>query len=151
MKVGDKAPGFKVLDQHGELINSEDLKGQKTILYFYPKDNTSGCTAESCNFRDNYEDLSELGYRVIGVSTDNVKSHDKFANKYELPFTLLADEDKSLVEAYGVWGEKKMYGRTYMGTHRKTFIIDEDWKIRHIIEKVKTKESTEQIKKLLEI
>ena len=115
------------------------------VIYFYPKDDTPGCTAQACNLRDNYAELQQAGYEVIGISGDGVKSHDKFANKYDLPFPLLADEDKSINEAYGVWQEKSMYGRTYMGTARTTFVVDEAGKITDVIDKVKTQDHTTQI------
>ncbi|MFN3530213.1 MAG: thioredoxin-dependent thiol peroxidase [Bacteroidia bacterium] len=144
-QAGDKAPNFKGLNQKGETISLEQFKGKKIALYFYPKDDTPGCTAEACNLRDNHSALQAAGYVVIGVSSDSVKSHDKFATKYSLPFDLLADEDKSVHEAYGTWIEKSMYGRKYMGTDRVTFIIDENGSIERIIDKVKTKEHTAQI------
>jgi peroxiredoxin Q/BCP len=122
-----------------------DFSGKKVVLYFYPKDDTPGCTAEACSFRDNYQSLMGKGFEVIGVSTDDEKSHTKFVNKYQLPFNLLADTDKQIVEAYGVWVEKSMYGKTYMGTARKTFIIDENGKIATIIDKVDTKNATQQV------
>ena len=145
LKKGDSAPAFEVKDQSGNLVRLSDYKGKKLVLYFYPKDNTPGCTAEACNLRDNYSELSGQGYEVVGVSTDNEKSHQKFIEKYNLPFTLLADTDKSLHTAYGTWVEKSMYGKKYMGTARMTFIIDENGKIAEIIEKVDTKNHTDQI------
>jgi len=147
LNIGDKAPEFKGKDQHGNTIKLSDYRGKKVILYFYPKDDTSGCTAQACNLRDNYSDLQKEGYEVIGVSIDSEKSHQKFISKYDLPFTLLADTDKHIVEQYGVWQEKSMYGRQYMGTMRYTFVIDEEGLIQDIIKKVKTKEHTEQILK----
>lgn len=144
---GDIAPDFESMDQDGHTIRLSDFKGQKVVLYFYPKDNTPGCTAESCNLRDHYEALQKQGYAVLGVSSDSVKSHKKFQEKHELPFPLIADEDKSVHEAYGTWAEKQMYGRTYMGTLRTTFLIDEKGVITEIIEKVKTKEHAAQILK----
>jgi peroxiredoxin Q/BCP len=143
--AGDKAPHFKGLNQNGETISLDQFAGKKIALYFYPKDDTPGCTAEACNLRDNHSALQAAGYVVIGVSSDSVKSHDKFAKKYELPFDLLADEDKSTHEAYGTWVEKSMYGRKYMGTDRVTFIINEQGIIDKVIDKVKTKEHTSQI------
>lgn len=143
--VGDKAPHFSGPNQKGETISLDQYKGKKIALYFYPKDNTPGCTAEACNLRDNHQALQAAGYVVIGVSSDSVKSHMNFVNKYELPFDLLADENKSTHEAYGTWIEKSMYGRKYMGTDRVTFIIDEQGVVEKIIEKVKTKEHTAQI------
>ncbi len=145
LKPGDKAPDFTAENQDGKTVKLSDFKGKKVVLYFYPKDDTSGCTAEACNLRDNYSDLKAKGYEVVGVSIDSVKSHDKFVKKYDLPFTLLADTDKKIVEDYGVWAEKSMYGRKYMGTVRTTFLIDEKGKIEKIIDKVDTKNHTEQI------
>lgn len=145
LKEGDKAPAFKGLNQNGELISSADFKGKKIILYFYPKDNTPGCTAEACSLRDDYSALTQKGFEIIGVSTDDEKSHLKFVSKYELPFNLIADTDKKIVEDYGVWVEKNMYGRKYMGTARLTFIIDEKGIISKIFEKVNTKNHSRQI------
>lgn len=143
--VGSKAPHFSGLNQRGETISLDTFAGKKIALYFYPKDDTPGCTAEACNLRDNHSALQAAGYVVIGVSSDSVKSHDKFATKYSLPFDLLADEDKSTHEAYGTWIEKSMYGRKYMGTDRVTFIINEAGILEKVIEKVNTKEHTAQI------
>ncbi|MFC2124456.1 thioredoxin-dependent thiol peroxidase [Bacteroidota bacterium] len=145
LKEGDIAPDFEARDESGRLIRLSDMKGKKVVLYFYPKDNTPGCTAESCNLRDNYDDLKKAGYEVIGISSDNEKSHQKFIDKYDLPFHLIADTEKEVHEVYGTWVEKSMYGRKYMGTARTTFIIDETGNIEKIIEKVKTKEHTSQI------
>jgi peroxiredoxin Q/BCP len=145
LKKGDKAPDFNSTDQDGNPIKLSDFKGKKVILYFYPKDNTPGCTAESCNLRDNYVELQKQGYVVLGVSSDSEKSHKKFIEKHELQFPLVADTDKSVHEAYGTWGEKSMYGRKYMGTFRTTFVIDEEGKIEEVIEKVKTKDHAAQI------
>jgi peroxiredoxin Q/BCP len=147
LKVGDKAPDFNSKDQDGNEIKLHNLRDKKVVLYFYPKDDTPGCTAEACNLRDNYAHLKKKGYEVIGVSSDNEKSHKKFIEKYKLPFTLVADTDKSIQEKYGTWIEKSMYGRKYMGTARNTFIIDEKGIITEIIEKVDTKEHTAQILK----
>lgn len=147
LKPGDKAPDFESIDQDGNPIKLADYKGKKVVLYFYPKDNTPGCTAESCNLRDNYEALQKQGYQVLGVSGDSAKSHKKFIEKYELPFPLIADEDKSVHEAYGTWGEKSMYGKTYMGTLRTTFLINEKGVIEEVIEKVNTKNHIDQILK----
>jgi len=144
-EIGKSAPEFSGKNQKGEEISLSQWKGKKVLLYFYPKDDTPGCTAEACNLRDNYSALTSLGWEVVGVSTDSVKSHEKFANKFELPFHLLADEDKKTVEAYGVWVEKSMYGRKYMGTDRKSFIIDENGILVKIIEKVDTKNHTQQV------
>lgn len=147
MKVGDKAPEVLGINEKGEEIRLSDYKGKKIVLYFYPKDSTSGCTAQACNLRDNYSDLQKAGYEVIGVSVDNEKSHQKFIEKNSLPFTLVADTDKKLVEQFGVWGEKSMYGRKYMGTFRTTFIINEEGVIERIItpKKVKTSDHAAQI------
>lgn len=145
LQAGDKAPEFESIDQDGNPIKLSDFKGKKLVMYFYPKDNTPGCTAESCDLRDNYERFLKLGYEVIGVSTDSAKSHRKFIDKFELPFSLVADEDKSVHEKYGTWQEKQMYGRKYMGTVRTTFIIDESGVISEVIGKVKTKAHTAQI------
>lgn len=145
LKAGDKAPEFEGKDQNGNLVKSSDLRGKKIVLYFYPKDNTPGCTAQSCNLRDNYEVLQKQGYEVLGVSQDSEASHQKFITKYELPFTLLVDTDHTIHNLFGTWGEKKMYGKTYMGTLRTTFVIDEEGVISEVIEKVKTKDHTAQI------
>ncbi len=145
LNIGDKAPAFEGKDQNGNTIKLSDYQGKKVILYFYPKDNTSGCTAQACNLRDNYSDLQQQGYEVIGVSTDSEKSHQGFISKYELPFRLIADTDKKIVEQYGVWKEKSMYGRKYMGTMRYTFVIDENGVIQDIITKVKTADHANQI------
>jgi peroxiredoxin Q/BCP len=145
LNIGDRMPSFEVMDQDGNKFNSEELLGKKTIIYFYPKDNTSGCTAEACNLRDNYQRLTEEGYNVVGISKDSVKSHKNFASKYDLPFTLLSDTSTEILQAFGAWGEKKMYGKTVMGTIRKTFIFDEEGILVKIIEKVDTKNHAEQI------
>jgi peroxiredoxin Q/BCP len=149
LKEGSKAPAFNAKDQDGNLVSLEQYKGKKLVLYFYPKDSTPGCTAEACDFRDNYQGLVAKGIDVVGVSVDDEKSHQKFIAKYELPFTLLADTDKKIVEAYGVWGEKNMYGKKYMGVNRTTFVIDEHGTIAHIIKKVDTKNSTAQVLELM--
>ena len=146
---GEKAPAFISKDQNGNTVSLDQFKGKKVVLYFYPKDNTPGCTAEACDFRDNYQGLKAQGIEVLGVSIDDEKSHQKFITKYDLPFTLLADTDKAIVEAYGVWGEKSMYGKKYMGTNRTTFIIDEEGNIAHIISKVDTKAPTAQVLDLI--
>lgn len=145
LKVGDKMPHFEVVNQNGEVVTSEQLLGRKTIIYFYPKDNTSGCTAEACSLRDNYAALTERGYNVVGVSKDSVASHRKFIDKYELPFTLLADTTTQMLQDFGAWGEKSMYGRKYMGVLRRTFIFDEQGVLTDIIEKVDTKNHASQI------
>ena len=147
LKVGDKMPDFQVQDQDGKTVSSKDLLGKKTIIYFYPKDNTSGCTAEACSLRDNHEALIARGYNVIGVSKDSANSHKKFIEKYSLPFTLLADTSTQMLQAFGAWGEKKMYGKTVMGTLRRTFIFDENGILTEIIEKVDTKNHAQQILK----
>lgn len=138
-------PEFEVLDQDGNKVSSKDLTGKRTVVYFYPKDNTSGCTAEACNLRDNYEALLAQGYNVVGVSKDSAASHRKFADKYELPFTLLSDPSTQMLQAFGAWGEKKMYGKTVMGTIRRTFIFDENGILERVIEKVDTKNHASQI------
>jgi len=145
LNIGDQAPQFEGVNQNGEKLKLTDFKGKKVILYFYPKDNTPGCTAQACNLRDNYDDLKAQGYEVIGVSGDSESSHKKFIEKQNLPFQLLADTEKDIHNLYGTWGEKSMYGKKYMGTIRTTFIIDEDGKIKDIIKKVKTKDHTAQI------
>lgn len=147
LSVGDAAPDFATTDQNGQPLKLSDYRGKKVVLYFYPKDDTSGCTAQACDLRDNYTDLRAAGYEVLGVSVDGEESHQKFIGKYELPFSLIADTDKQVVEAYGVWQEKSMYGRKYMGTARTTFLIDENGIITTIIDKVDTKKHTEQILK----
>lgn len=145
IKIGQKAPDFKVNDQDGKSVSLADYKGKKVVLYFYPKDQTPGCTVEACNLRDNYKELQKKGYEVLGVSTDNEKSHQKFIEKQKLPFRLLADVNKIVHSKYGTWIEKSMYGRQYMGTARVTFVIDEKGFIEDIIGKVDTKNHTHQI------
>lgn len=145
LKVGDKAPELQGFDQDGKPVSLTDYQGKKLVLYFYPKDDTPGCTAEACNLRDHYEALRKAGYEILGVSVDSEKSHQKFIAKYELPFRLLADVEKKTVEAYGVWVEKNMYGKKYFGTARTTFIIDEKGRIERIIDKVDTKNHADQI------
>lgn len=147
LEIGQKAPAFEVQDQEGNTISLSDLKGKKVVLYFYPKDNTPGCTAQACNLRDNYEALQKAGYVVLGISSDSQKSHKKFAEKQNLPFPLLVDEDLSVHEKYGTWVEKQMFGRKYMGTARTTFVINEEGLIEDIITKVNTKEHSSQILK----
>ncbi|MDR0700160.1 MAG: thioredoxin-dependent thiol peroxidase [Tannerella sp.] len=145
MKIGDKTPDLLGFDQDNKEVRRSDYKGRKIALYFYPKDNTSGCTAEACNLRDGYRDLRKAGYEIIGVSKDTAKSHQDFVEKYALPFRLIADTDHKLQELFGVWTEKSMYGRKYMGTLRQTFLIDENGVVEEIIEKVKTKDHAAQI------
>ena len=145
LTVGSKAPAFNSVDEKGEKISLTDFKGKKLVLYFYPKDDTSICTAEACDLRDNYKMFKKQGYEILGVSPDGSKSHQKFIAKHELPFSLLADENHSVAEAYGVWGEKSMYGKKYNGILRTTFVIDEKGVIEKIIEKVDTKNHTTQI------
>ena len=147
IKIGDKMPHFELVDQDGKTVKSEDLLGKKTIIYFYPKDNTSGCTAEACNLRDNHDAMVARGYNVVGVSKDSAASHKKFAEKYQLPFTLLADTSTEMIQAFGAWGEKSLYGRKYMGTLRETFIFDENGILVEIIDKVDTKNHAAQILK----
>ncbi|MCO5233557.1 MAG: thioredoxin-dependent thiol peroxidase [Chitinophagales bacterium] len=151
MKVGSQLPDIDVTNQYHEIVNLSKLKGRKLIIYFYPKDDTPGCTAEACNFRDNYSDLEKAGYTVIGVSADDANKHTKFIDKYSLPFTLLADTDKLLSNAFGVWGLKKFMGKEYEGINRTTFITNENGIITHVIKKVDTKNSTQQILDLLAI
>jgi len=148
LNEGSKAPMFEGIDQNGKSVNLADFTGKKVILYFYPKDNTPGCTAEACNLRDNYESILKKGFAVVGVSPDSEKSHKGFAVKYSLPFPLIADTSQKIMNDYGVWGEKKMYGKSYMGVLRTTFIIDEKGFIEKIIEKVDTAGHTEQIFKM---
>ena len=149
MNIGDKAPEFLGLNEKGEEIRLSNYKGRKIVLYFYPKDMTSGCTAQACNLRDNYEELRKQGYEVIGVSINDQKSHQKFIEKNSLPFSLIADTEQKLVQEFGVWGEKSMYGRKYMGTFRTTFIINEEGIIERIIlpKEIKTKDHAAQILK----
>lgn len=145
LQAGDKAPAFSVKNEKGETLSLKDFKGKKLVLYFYPKDDTPGCTAEACDLRDNYEQFLNNGYAILGVSPDNATKHQKFIDKYELPFSLLADEDHAVSIAYGTWGEKSMYGKKYMGILRTTFIIDEKGTIEKVIEKVDTKKHAKQI------
>jgi len=149
LKVGDVAPPFKGVDQNGDLIELAQFSGKKVALYFYPKDDTPGCTAQACNLRDNLASLTDQGIEVIGVSTDSIKSHTKFVSKYSLNFPLIADENKEIVELYGVWGLKKFMGREYMGTNRTTFLIDEKGIIQEVISKPKTVAHAEEILTLI--
>jgi peroxiredoxin Q/BCP len=145
LEKGQKAPAFEGLDQDGKTVKLEDFKGSKLIHYFYPKDNTPGCTAESCDLRDNYQMWLSKGYKVLGVSPDSQKSHQNFIAKYNLPFSLVADTDLKIIKDYGAWGLKKMYGKEYEGLLRTTFVIDEEGNIEEVFAKVKTKEHTKQI------
>ena len=151
LKVGDKAPNFGGFNQNGEQISLKDFAGKKLILYFYPKDNTPGCTAESCNLSDNYDAWLDKGFEIVGVSPDSQKSHQKFAEKYGFRFNLIADTEKEILEAYGAWGKKSMYGKEYMGVLRKTFVIDENGVIVQIFDKVQTKDHTNQIVEALKL
>lgn len=148
LKIGDKAPDFKGLNQNGEQVALSDYKGKKLVIYFYPKDLTPGCTAQACNLKENYDELKQKGFEILGVSADDEARHLKFIEKYELPFALLADTDHEVIKSFGVWGPKKFMGKEYEGIIRTTFVIDENGIIEHIIEKVKTKNHTEQILEL---
>jgi len=150
LKEGNKAPDFAVQDDKGNTVRLKDLRGKKIVLYFYPKDDTPGCTKEACSFRDSFAKFKKRGIEVLGVSTDNEKSHQKFIKKYDLPFRLLADTGREISEAYGTYGEKKFMGRTYMGNHRMTFMIDEKGKIKKIFSKVKPEEHAEEVLKAFE-
>lgn len=150
LKEGDKAPDFTTKDQDGNTVSLSDFKGKNVILYFYPQDDTPTCTKEACNFRDNYQSLLSKGFAVLGVSFDTEKSHKKFIKKYSLPFPLLADPDKKLIEAYDVWGEKMLFGRNYMGTIRTTFVIGKDGKILKVIDKVDSQNASQQVLDLLQ-
>ena len=145
LREGDKAPSFSGANENGEIITSEDYKGKKLVLFFYPKDDSPGCTKEACNLRDNYRKFQKLGYEILGVSPDNSKKHKKFIDKYEFQYPLLADTDKEMIYAYGIWGPKKFMGREYDGLHRTTFIINEEGIIEKIFESVKTKDHSQQI------
>jgi peroxiredoxin Q/BCP len=148
LKQGDKVPNFTVNDQDGNPVSLSDYKGKKLIVFFYPKASTPGCTAEACNLTDNYKALQDKGYEILGVSADSEKRQTNFKNKYNFPFPLLADEDKEVINAFGVWGLKKFMGKEYDGIHRKTFLIDEDGVVTHVIDKVKTKDHAAQILEL---
>lgn len=145
LEIGNRMPDFSAADQNGNIVKSADLIGKKTVVYFYPKANTPGCTAEACSLRDNYERFLALGYNVIGISKDSVKAQKNFSDKYALPFPLLADTDALIIKAFGAWGEKKLYGKTYEGILRKTFIFNENGILEEIIDKVNTKNHVEQI------
>ena len=151
LKIGDQAPDFKGVDQDGNPITFADYQGKKLVVFFYPKASTPGCTVESCNFRDHYSDWQAKGYSIIGVSADSVKRQKNFATKNELPYPLIADEKKEVIEAFGAWGPKKLYGREYEGIYRYTFVIDEEGKIAHVLHKIKTKEATQQLYKELSL
>jgi peroxiredoxin Q/BCP len=150
LKEGDQAPDIHGKDQYGETLTFDRFAGQKIILYFYPKDNTPGCTSEACNLRDNYQDLKDMGFEIIGVSPDSIESHQKFSDKNQLPFRLISDPDRTILKDYGVWGEKKMYGKVYEGVHRTTFVIGKDRRIEKILHQVKTKDHARQILEALE-
>ena len=145
LQVGDAAPNFLGVDQDGNKHTLQDYKGKKLIVFFYPKASTPGCTAEACNLSDNYQELQKLGYEILGVSADSAKRQTNFKNKYDFPFPLLADEEKSVIEAFNVWGPKKFMGKEYDGIHRTTFVIDEDGVLSQVIKKVKTKDHAAQI------
>jgi peroxiredoxin Q/BCP len=145
LKIGDKAPDINSIDQHGNPIALSDFLGSKVIIYFYPKDNTPGCTAEACDLRDNYQIIMDKGFKILGVSPDDEKSHKNFSEKYVLPFALLPDKPLNIIRDYGVWGKKKLYGKEYEGVNRMTFVVDETGKIAHIFKKVDTKNHTAQI------
>lgn len=149
LKIGDQAPNFEGLDQHGEIIKLANYKGKKIVIYFYPKDNTPGCTAQACNLRDNEDELQSKNIQVIGISADSVISHGKFSNKFKLNFPLIADTDKIIIHQYGVWGAKKFMGRKYDGIHRTTFVLNEEHQIIGIIEKPNTKNHTTEILELI--
>lgn len=151
LEVGKTAPSFEGVNQNNEKISSDDYVGSKWVIYFYPKDNTPGCTAQACSLRDGYDALRNHGIKVLGVSADGVKSHDKFASKFDLPFALLADEDKEVINKFGVWGPKKFMGREYEGIHRVSFVIDEKGVITHVIQKPKTKDHANEILGLLNL
>ena len=150
LKIGDAAPDFSSIDQAGELVNLSNYKGQRVVIYFYPKDNTPGCTAQACNIRDNYNAIQDEGIVILGVSADDEVAHQKFISKFDLPFSLIADVDHTLLNLYGVWGEKKFMGRIYDGIHRTTFILNEDHTIKGIIDKPKTKDHTREILEIYE-
>jgi peroxiredoxin Q/BCP len=145
LKEGSAAPAFKTTDAEGRSVSLKDFKGQKVVLYFYPKDDTPGCTREACSFRDAFSDFEKAGIKVLGISTDNENSHQKFAKKFDLPFTLLTDKDHAIADKYGTYGQKKFMGRTYMGVHRKTFLINEKGKIKRVFDKVKPDDHAQEV------
>ena len=147
LKEGSAAPAFKTTDAEGQSVSLKDFRGQKVVLYFYPKDDTPGCTREACSFRDAFRDFEKAGIKVLGISTDNEASHKKFTKKFDLPFTLLTDSDHAIADKYGTYGQKKFMGRTYMGVHRKTFLIDEKGKIKRVFEKVKPDDHAQEVLK----
>ena len=151
LEVGEKAPDFEGQDQNDSKVSSNDFKGSKWVIYFYPKDNTPGCTAQACSLRDGYDDLNKHGIKVLGVSADSVKSHDKFASKFTLPFPLLSDESKEVINKFGVWGPKKFMGREYEGIHRVSFIMDEEGIVTHVIQTPKTKDHANEVLGLLNL
>ena len=151
LEIGDRVPSFEGVDQNDEKVSSSDFSGGKWAVYFYPKDNTPGCTAQACSLRDGYAELLKNGIKVLGVSADSVKSHDKFSTKFTLPFPLLSDESKEVIHAFGVWGPKKFMGREYEGIHRITFVMDESGKVLHVIQKPKTKDHANEILQLLNL
>ena len=150
LKVGDKAPAFNLRNADGKSVKLSDYKGKKLVLYFYPKDMTPGCTKEACTFRDDYDELKNQGVEIAGVSADDQKSHQKFAGKYSLPFTLLSDPDHEMIEKYGAWGEKSLYGKKFIGILRMTYIIDEQGRIAHIFKKVKPETHSQDVLKVLD-
>ena len=150
LKEGSTAPAFKTTDAEGRSVSLKDFKGQKVVLYFYPKDDTPGCTREACSFRDAFDDFEKAGIKVLGISTDNESSHQKFARKFALPFTLLTDKDHAIADKYGTYGQKKFMGRNYMGVHRMTFLIDEQGKIKRVFEKVKPDDHAQEVLRAFE-
>lgn len=151
LKEGDLIPAFTTVNENGETVSSEDLKGSKAILFFYPKDDSPGCTKEACSLRDNYKVFNKNGFKIFGISPDNEKKHRKFIDKYEFQYSLLADPEKEIINAFGIWGPKKFMGREIVGVHRTTFVVDEEGKIMKIIDKVKTKEHAQQLIDALEL
>tara|TARA_B100000524_G_scaffold55537_1_gene25835 strand:- start:29351 stop:29818 length:468 start_codon:yes stop_codon:yes gene_type:complete len=151
LTIGEQAPSFEGVDQNNKKISSRDFVGSKWVVYFYPKDNTPGCTAQACSLKDGYDELLSKGIKVLGVSADSVKSHDKFASKFSLPFPLLSDESKEVINLFGVWGLKKFMGREYEGIHRITFVMNENNEITHVVHKPKTKDHANEILKLLDL